>query len=328
MPGMTTSVTSRSSGSLELSAQARASAGLPAARTVYPLASSSSAISPRTPGSSSTSRIPPRRVRRRRRRRRGGHLGLRLVHARQIDLEGGAPALLAGDPDEAAALLDDAVHRGEAEPRPHPGFLVVKKGSNTALGLGVHASPVSLTDSITNGPAGRGLARRKRSSSSASASSIASLPPGHRVARVHREVQEDLHDLVGVRAHAPEVLRRHDGQGDVLADDPLEHVPGLADDVVQVQHPGLQHLLAGEREELPGEGRGALGRPENLLDPLRPGDSFPTSARSSSPWPSITLRRLLKSWATPPARPPHRAAPPRRTQRACRAVAQPSSTAC
>src|SRR4029077_2045733 len=62
-----------------------------------------------------------------------------LSHAGQIDPEGGATPRLAIDPDEALALLDDAVHRREAEPSALPLLLGGKEGvEDPRLGALVH----------------------------------------------------------------------------------------------------------------------------------------------------------------------------------------------
>ena len=68
--------------------------------------------------------------------------------------------------------------------------------------------------------------------------------PLHGVAGVDGDVQEHLLELSPVRAD-----RRDRGieprlQKDVLADQAAEHGLGFADDRVQVQDPGLDHLLA------------------------------------------------------------------------------------
>src|SRR5205814_46548 len=46
----------------------------------------------------------------------GARLALRGAHAGEVDAEGGPEPGLAVDPDAPAALLDDAVDGGEAEP--------------------------------------------------------------------------------------------------------------------------------------------------------------------------------------------------------------------
>src|SRR5271156_3585916 len=61
----------------------------------------------------------------------------------QINFECGAMAKLAIDPDVAAALLYDAVYRGEAQARAFAGFLGSEEGfEDASLSLSVHAAAV------------------------------------------------------------------------------------------------------------------------------------------------------------------------------------------
>jgi hypothetical protein len=93
-------------------------------------------------------------------------------------------------------------------------------------------------------------------------------PPavGHRVARVDDEVQDHLLDRAGVRLHAAQIRRDVHRHHHVLADEPAEHRGHLADEPAQVEDALLDHLLAAEREQLPGEGRAALAGPLHLLE--------------------------------------------------------------
>jgi hypothetical protein len=56
---------------------------------------------------------------------------------------------------------------------------------------------------------------------------------------------------------------------DVLADQPPQHLVHLAHHDVQVEHPGLQHLLATEGQELARETGRALGRLDDFTDLAR-----------------------------------------------------------
>ena len=57
-----------------------------------------------------------------------------------------------------------------------------------------------------------------------------------------------------------------DGNGDVLADDPLQQLFHFQDQPVEIEHARLQQLLAAEGQELPGEPGGLVAR---LVDELR-----------------------------------------------------------
>ena len=79
---------------------------------------------------------------------------------------------------------------------------------------------------------------------------------GHRVARVHGEVEDHLLELPRVGLdRAGSGVEVHD-ERDVLADQAVEHLLDVGDDLVQVELAGLNHLLAAEREELLRERRG------------------------------------------------------------------------
>ena len=89
---------------------------------------------------------------------------------------------------------------------------------------------------------------------------------------------------------------------DVLADDPAQQAAISVHDVLRFTQPGLQDLLAAEREELAGQRRGAVRRAADLghVQPAR-GRASSSPASSSSALPRIAVSRLLKSWAIPPA---------------------------
>ena len=81
-------------------------------------------------------------------------------------------------------------------------------------------------------------------------SSLRTPPCRHRIARVDRQVQNDLLELSGVRSHGPQPIRGPRLEHDPLSNQPLQHRPRAIDDVVQVQHRRLQLLLPAEHHEL------------------------------------------------------------------------------
>ncbi len=120
--------------------------------------------------------------------------------------------------------------------------------------------PVSLTASITYWPAGTrdvapgvGLVELHVRGLDGEPAALR-----HRVARVDDQVDDHLLELAGVRLHAVQARRRHHRQLDVLADQPAQHRLHGGHHRVQVEHLGLQHLLAAEGQELPGERGGAV----------------------------------------------------------------------
>ena len=187
---------------------------------------------------------------------------------RQVDLERRAAAGLAVDVDPAAALLDDAEHRREAEPGAGAGALGGEERLEQVLGdLLVHPVP-GVADREQDVRAGdplvavrgdllgvdldvRGLDRQRAA-------------VGHRVAGVGREVEDHALDLRPVGLDGREVGRELDPDADVVADDPVQHRLHAGDDLVEVDDLRVQDLAAAEREQLPGERGGLPGGARDL----------------------------------------------------------------
>ncbi len=74
----------------------------------------------------------------------------------------------------------------------------------------------------------------------------------HSVAGVHGEIHDDLLEHAGISVNAGRLgtVIRH--QGDVLAEQPLQHVGKVLQDKVEVQDLGLDYLFTAEHEQLPG----------------------------------------------------------------------------
>ena len=221
---------------------------------------------------------------------------------RQVDLERRAAARLAVDVDPAAALLDDAEHGREAEAGARAAALVVKNGSNRCWRTSSSMpTPVSLTASSTCGPGAPSpcaatccLVERRRC-----AVSIVSAPPSrHRVAGVGGEVEDHLLELRAVGLDRREVGREPDADADVVADDPAQHRLHVGDDLVEVEHARVQHLPAAEGQQLARERR----RPGAAARAISASSSRAVARRAGSRRSrAITVSRLLKSCATPPA---------------------------
>ncbi len=86
----------------------------------------------------------------------------------------------------------------------------------------------------------------------------------HGVAGVDAEVQQRLLQFAGVGIDVSHVLAQGQLQGDVLADEGLHELGQIADDRVGIGVFGLDGRAAAEAEQLPGEGRGPVGRLEDL----------------------------------------------------------------
>ena len=74
------------------------------------------------------------------------------------------------------------------------------------------------------------------------------------------------------------------------------------DQLVEVENARRELGPAAEREEVPGQGRGAVGRLADLGEVVARLDSgSELSSSSSATWPRMPVSRLLKSCAMPPA---------------------------
>ena len=75
----------------------------------------------------------------------------------------------------------------------------------------------------------------------------------HGVARIGREVHDDLLDLHRIRLNFPDVLSGREDELNVLANKPGQHFIYFANHPIQVQKLQRLHLLAAKGEQLPGE---------------------------------------------------------------------------
>jgi hypothetical protein len=90
-------------------------------------------------------------------------------------------------------------------------------------------------------------------------------PVGHRIARVHSEIEQHLLELAAIGLDPAEVAVELGADLDVVADHPPEHLLHVVHDLVQVDAHGLEHLLPAEGEELTRQSGGAVGRLLDLL---------------------------------------------------------------
>jgi hypothetical protein len=210
-------------------------------------------------------------------RRRRGRLGS-LAGAGKVGAKDGAVARLAVGEDRAARLAHDSVAGGEAEPGALPQLLGGEEGlEDVPAGLEVH-SHAGVADREHHV-----FARRQRAGLldelllERDVGGLDAQPPspGHRVARVDRQVEHHLLELAGIDLHQPERGCRAGAQLDVLADEAPQHALGLADLGVEAHHPGLDDLPPGKGEELPGQGGAAICGREDLLHVADGGIAFP-----------------------------------------------------
>src|SRR5882724_11099808 len=196
----------------------------------------------------------------------------RLVHARKINLESGTFAEFAVHPDESAALLYYTVYRRQTQTGSLALFLGGEKRlENVSLSFRVHAGPgvrncekdvLSWLHHRVRRPVQviqfdiRGLNGK-----------TAAL--GHGVARIHREVHDDLFHLAGVRANRSQISRTADNQLDVFANQTRNELAHFFDDGIQIHRARLQHLHPAESEKLTRQRSCAIRRSINLFNLAR-----------------------------------------------------------
>ena len=136
--------------------------------------------------------------------------------------------------------------------------------------LGIHPAP-RVADRDDDVPSGRNRivrGRERRVESHIGQLDRQAAASGHGVAGIDGEIQENLLDLPGVRLHAAERRGLHDDDLDVLADQAPQHLLRVGDDRAEIEDARLQDLPPAESEELPRQGRGPFGRPDDLAHAL------------------------------------------------------------
>ena len=163
-------------------------------------------------------------------------------------------------------------------------------------------SPVSLTASSTCGPGATSPWVATCSSSSVDVGGLdrQRAAVGHRVAGVGGEVEDHPLDLRAVGLDGREVGREPDADADVVADDPLQHRLHPGDDLVEVDgRCGCSTCRRLNASSWRVSARGLLGRARDLRRAPRAAVAVARQDRRRSR--EITVSRLLKSCATPPA---------------------------
>ena len=197
-----------------------------------------------------------------------------LIDAREINFEASALSDFAVDPDEAAALLDHAVDGGEAQAGAFPLFLGSKKRFEDArLSFLIHAH-----SGVADGEehVGSGCDDRTQVAVVAIELGVRSLDQqaaavGHGVARVDREIHDDLFDLAGIGANGAKIWREAEDELDIFANEAGNELDDILDDGVEIEDARLEDLHAAESEKLASQGGGAVGGAVDLFDFARGG---------------------------------------------------------
>ena len=178
---------------------------------------------------------------------------------------------LALDADMAAALLDDPEHGREPEPGPFAALLGREEGFEDVveeLGRDAGAGVGDLERDVGAGlEAGWAIAIAGRELALAGGDGQGPAPR-HRVAGVDGQVHDDLLDLARIDMHAAGLAAQHQLDHDVLADQPGQHSRDVADQIVEIEALGLEHLLAAEGEQLAGQLRGSVGGLADVAEAL------------------------------------------------------------
>ena len=106
----------------------------------------------------------------------------------------------------------------------------------------------------------------------------------HGVLGVDRQVHQDLFELPAIGGDEQTLTRGRHAHLDVLADQPLQHLPQLPDQLVDVEGGRLHHLPPAERQQLLGQLGGPLGGFDDLVHvavlALRPPPASPVMNRA------------------------------------------------
>ena len=154
----------------------------------------------------------------------------------------------------AVVLFHNAVHGRESKPGALAQLLGGEEGlEETLLGLRVHAGP-GVRDGQHHVRAGLhfyAVLHILLIESHVGRLDGQLAAVGHCVARVDRQVHEHLLDLPGVDADTIEGPGWTELQFHILADEPSEHLGGVLDQLIEIDHLGPEGLLPAERKELP-----------------------------------------------------------------------------
>jgi len=134
-----------------------------------------------------------------------------------------------------------------------PVSLVVKNGSNTDIGAGLGIRVLPRVMLIQHDVAG--LDRQ-----------LAALR--HRIARVHRQVDQGGLQLRGIDHGQPDLAFRAGFQFDLLSEGSPQQMVGFQDDLVQIDHARLQRLLSREGQQASHEIGAAIGSSQRDLGRL------------------------------------------------------------
>src|SRR5579864_8274570 len=186
----------------------------------------------------------------------------RSFHQWEVDLEGGATSQFALHHDISAALLHDSIYGGKAQ----SGSLALFLGGEERLedprlrlAIHAHAGVADHERHIAAGAYELLTAAMVLVEGHVLGPKRESAPRGHSILGIDHEIHDHLLELAGVGTGMSS-LRSEDGhQVDVLADQRTQQALHVLHDRVYVYHFQLEQLLSAEGQQLPGQGRSAVG---------------------------------------------------------------------
>lgn len=182
----------------------------------------------------------------------------RLVHTWKVNAERRAFAELTIYPDGPIALLHNPVHDGQSQTCPFSFLLSGEEGFKETshylfrhAGAGIRYPNVDIWPrSDVDVEAGVCLSNFDVFRFDEKSSSVR-----HCVARIHREVQDHLAQLIGIRADMTEGGFQSDLKAYVLADHPVHHPLQIRDNRIQIHDFLLDDVLAAQYQQLAAEFR-------------------------------------------------------------------------
>src|ERR1035438_8430535 len=195
----------------------------------------------------------------------------RRLSDRETDPEGRSAAFLAVYPDLSAALSNDSIHCGKAKASAGARSLRrEERFKNVQLGFFVHAAAgicesehyigSGIQISASRGP----FVELHDRSFDPNVSSH-----GHRIARVRRQVHQDLSDLTGVSQDRRKWIGWVEKDSSLFANNSLQQLGGVSYDFVQIQGPDNTSWIGAEGQQLPGQATRIFCRCFDLIEAVR-----------------------------------------------------------
>src|SRR5579872_4617219 len=203
--------------------------------------------------------------------RSGGDLLCRRHMARQENAECGALAFDSVEIHESACLLDNAIDRRKAKSRAFAHFFGGKKRHEHLVADRLrYARPVidKFDKHVVGGRHSLGVVAGALCGGDVGAAQLQMAAIGHGVARIDREVHDDLLELQLIDLDRPQVAAVHNLETNLLTDQPAQHDGKVAQHFAKIENLRAQRLLARKRHKMPHQAGRAIGALPDLHDVL------------------------------------------------------------